>query len=131
MLFAFILSVISTRAKIIEFAKKLSLSQQSILDHTQEFIVSVTLEGKFKTINNVFQKFFQIPDDYSNLTFFEFINDDVQKSDLINIIQNPHNQTTLEKRIKMSKPDGTHTTLNWTIIFFDDEHQINLIGRFG
>jgi PAS domain-containing protein len=128
-LFGFVYTVIVNHAKLELFAFKVSQSQKSILDHTQELIVTLDYKSHFKVINNVFQNYFGVSENESNVKFTDLITDENECNNFEELLKTSMNEQTKAIDISMKHQNGQIIRVEWTIIFFKDDHQINLIGR--
>jgi PAS domain-containing protein len=128
-LFGFVRSVIINHSKLQNFARKVFSSEKSILDNTSELIISLDYNGELNLINKTFAGTFGVSEDADNITLSKYLMEEESKNEFNQILVNNSKESNKKYQVKMKDQDGNIILVDWTIIFFDDDRQINMIGR--
>jgi transcriptional regulator of aromatic amino acid metabolism len=128
-LFGFVRSVIINHSKLQNFARKVFSSEKSILDNTSELIISLDYNGELNLINKTFAGTFGVSEDADNITLSKYLMGEESKNEFNQILVNNSKESNKKYQVKMKDQDGNIILVDWTIIFFDDDRQINMIGR--
>lgn len=128
-LFVFVRSVIINHSKLETYARKVFRSEKSILDNTLELVISVDHNGQLNLINKSFISTFGIKDEDESITIDKYIVNSEDKI-MFNKLLEDHSKGIIKDNIlKMKNANGSEILVNWTIVFFEEDKQINLIGR--
>jgi len=128
-LFGFVISVITSRARAEDLAEKMTRSQRRIMDSSQDIIAVLGFEGTWKSMNPASLKIFEyVPEEMVGKNISDLIIHDSDKARFESIQHREDNDTD---RVDMQML--THTDkqrwINWSFTVSKEDALIYAIGR--
>lgn len=129
-LFGFVMSVITSRARAVDLAERITRDQRRIVDSSQDVIAMLDLNGTWKSMNPASFKIFGIDhnemiDTSINNLFF----DEVGYQFFNNLQSNPEAEFTERVDLQMKNTAGEMRWVNWSFTVSKVDHLIYSIGR--
>ncbi len=130
MLFGFILSVITSRARALDLAERITRDQRRIVDSSQDIIAMLDFDGLWKTMNPASINLFDLsPDQLIGNSIETLFNDDEGKNYFNNLKNNEQQEFTERIDLQMKSNDGTVKWINWSFTVSKSDKLIYSIGR--
>ncbi len=129
MLFAFLVSVITSRERAQEIADRLTLSQRRIFDTSNDIIGILDLEGVWKTVNNAITPILGVDSEVvigSHLS--KYYKHDLDRKELVATIAETKNETAFNQTALM-KVNDTEKWIGWNFSISKADSLIYAIGR--
>ncbi len=126
---AFILSIISSRARAVDLAERMTRSQRRILESSNDIIAVLTLQGVWKSMNLASKKIFGLsPQAMISKKFDEILvyKDEIDK--FYGIINQPQEEFT-ERIDTQVKSNGDIKWISWSLTVSKNDGFIYCIGR--
>lgn len=129
-LFGFILAIITSRARAVDLAERMTRSQRRILETTRDIIASMDFDGNWKSMNNASLYVFGYPEDEMiKINFYDLIIDDKDKEYLKSIISKSNeNEVSTKIEMQMKKADDTPIWMRWNLVISLIDKLIYAIG---
>ena len=129
-LFGFILSIITSRARAIDLAERMTRSQRRIMETTRDIIASMDFQGNWKTINNACSYIFGYgEDEFLKLNFFDLIVNEKDRENLRNLIKDVKiDEESIKVELQMKKFDNTPIWMRWSLVVSLNDRLIYAIG---
>lgn len=129
-LFGFILAIITSRARAVDLAERMTRSQRRILETTRDIIASMDFDGNWKSMNNASLYVFGYrEDEMIKINFYDLIIDDKDKEYLKNIISKSNeNEVSTKIEMQMKKADDTPIWMRWNLVISFIDKLIYAIG---
>jgi len=129
-LFGFILAIITSRARAVDLAERMTRSQRRIMETTRDLIASMDFKGNWKTINNAcFYIFGYSEEEFLKMNFFDLIINEKDKENLKNLISNVKtDEEPIKIDLQMKKFDGTSIWMRWNLVVSLTDKLIYAIG---
>jgi PAS domain S-box-containing protein len=130
LLFGFVLSVTTSRARAVDLADRMTRSQRRIVDSSQDIIAVLGMDGVWKSMNpaslNIFgyEPDVMIGDKIDKL----FINDK-DKSIFKELLENSQEEFTQRLDFRMKTKDEEFIWINWSFTISRQDNLIYCIGR--
>ena len=129
MLFAFLVSVITSRERAQEIADRLTLSQRRIFDTSNDIIGILDLEGVWKTVNNAITPILGIDSDNIIGTHIStYYKNEIDRKELVATIAETKNETAFNQTSQM-KVNETEKWIDWNFSISKADGLIYAIGR--
>jgi len=129
LLFGFVYSILTTKANLQKYTDKISLSLKSILEHTQDLVVTVDYSGNIIEGNKVFLHALKINhNEIETENIIALVDSEKNKFELSELLSNKSSSVPIEKSLYMRKKIGGDLLVNWTIISLDGERHFLMIG---
>lgn len=129
MLFAFLISVITSRERAQEIADRLTLSQRRIFDTSNDIIGILDLSGVWKTVNNAVSVILGVESDKMiDTNIANYYRNELAKNELIETIQKAGDDTAFNQTALM-KTDGNDKWVDWNLSISKSDGLIYAIGR--
>ena len=128
--FGFVLSVITSRARAVDLAERMTRSQRRIVESSKDIIAVLDFNGLWKSMNPASQSIFGIEsNNLINQNISALIFDEQDKNFLSTIIQNVRDEETERIDVKMKALNGDLKWLNWSLTISKTDGLIYAIGR--
>lgn len=129
-LFGFILAIITSRARAVDLAERMTRSQRRILETTRDIIASMDFDGNWKSMNNASLYVFGYPEDEMiKINFYDLIIDDKDKEYSKSIISKSNeNEVSTKIEMQMKKADDTPIWMRWNLVISLIDKLIYAIG---
>lgn len=128
--FGFVLSVITSRARAVDLAERMTRSQRRIVESSKDIIAVLDFNGNWKSMNPASQSIFGIDsNNLINQNINVLIYDDIDKNFLTKIVENVRDEETERIDIKMKSFNGEMKWLNWSLTISKTDGLIYAIGR--
>lgn len=129
-LFGFILSVITSRARALDLAERITRDQRRIVDSSQDIIAMLDFDGLWKTMNPASLKLFNLsPDELIGNSIDSLFNDEEGKNYFYSLKNNEQQEFTERVDLQMKSSDGTVKWINWSFTVSKQDKLIYSIGR--
>ncbi len=126
---AFILSIISSRARAIDLAERMTRSQRRILESSNDIIAVLTLDGIWKSMNPACKKIFGLsPQEMIGKKFDEILIYEDEKQNFYRIIDQPKEEYT-ERIDTQISVNGEIKWISWSLTVSKNDGYIYCIGR--
>lgn len=126
---AFILSIISSRARAVDLAERMTRSQRRILESSNDIIAVLTLDGVWKSMNPASKKIFGLsPQEMIGKKFDEILVYDEEIQNFYKIINQPKEEFT-ERIDTQVKANGEIKWISWSLTVSKNDGYIYCIGR--
>ncbi|MFA7326966.1 MAG: CHASE domain-containing protein [Candidatus Kapaibacterium sp.] len=129
MLFAFLVSVITSRERAQEIADRLTLSQRRIFDTSNDIIGILDLEGVWKTVNNAILPIMGIDSDVVIGTHLNtYYKNEIDRKELVATIAETQKETAFNQTALM-KVNEIEKWIDWNFSISKADGLIYAIGR--
>jgi len=129
MLFAFLVSVITSRERAQEIAERLTLSQRRIFDTSNDIIGILDLEGIWKTVNNAMTPILGVDSDVVIGTHLNsYYKNEIDRKELVATISETQKETAFNQTALM-KVNETEKWIDWNFSISKADGLIYAIGR--
>ncbi len=129
MLFAFLVSVITSRERAQEIADRLTLSQRRIFDTSNDIIGILDLEGVWKTVNNAITPILGLDSDVVIGTHIStYYKNELDRKELVATIAETKSETAFNQTAQM-KVNETEKWIGWNFSISKADGLIYAIGR--
>lgn len=129
MLFAFLISVITSRERAQEIADRLTLSQRRIFDTSNDIIGILDLEGTWKTVNNAITPILGVDSDVVIDSHLDtYYKNESDRNELKATILNTKEETAFNQTAIM-KVNTTEKWIDWNFSISKNDGLIYAIGR--
>lgn len=129
MLFAFLVSVITSRERAQEIADRLTLSQRRIFDTSNDIIGILDLEGIWKTVNNAITPILGIDSDVVIGTHLNtYYKNEIDRKELVATIAETQEETAFNQTSQM-KVNEIERWIDWNFSISKADGLIYAIGR--
>ncbi len=128
--FGFVLSVITSRARAVDLAERMTRSQRRIVESSKDIIAVLDFNGIWKSMNPASKFIFGIDaGDFINNNISSLIYEESEKNFLSRFIENVKDEATERIDIKMKAKTGELKWMNWSFTFSKKDGLIYAIGR--
>jgi PAS domain S-box-containing protein len=128
-LFGFVISVITSRARAEELAERMTRSQRRIMDSSQDIIAVLTYDGTWQSMNPASLKVFEyVPEEMVGKNIKNLIISESDKSHFDNI-QNREDNFTDRVDMLMKTHTEKEKWVNWSFTVSKEDKLIYAIGR--
>lgn len=128
--FGFLLSLITSKARAVELAERMTRSQRRILETSNDMIAILDFNGNWKSINPASQKILNYsPDELIDNSIEKLFVTDEQKNEFYKFIENADDESQNKTDIEMKSKDGEFKWINWNFTISKTDHLIYAIGR--
>ncbi len=128
-LFGFIISVITSRARALDLAERMTRSQRRIVDTSKDVISVFSFDGTWKSMNNASREIFgNDPNTMIGQNIKELFLEDFDYNSMIEMVNSSKEEETKRADYRMKKNTGAIVWVSWSFTF---SHQDNLIYSIG
>lgn len=128
-LFGFIISVITSRARALDLAERMTRSQRRIVDTSKDVISVFSFDGTWKSMNNASRELFgNDPNTMIGQNIKDLFLEDVDYNSMIAMVNSSKEEETKRADYRMKKSTGEVVWVSWSFTF---SHQDNLIYSIG
>lgn len=129
-LFGFIISVITSRARALDLAERMTRSQRRIVDTSKDIISVFDFSGVWKSMNNASIEIFGIqPSEFIGQNISEIFLLESDFKNLLEIIKGAKEEETIRSDYKMKNVKGELVWVSWSFTFSINDNLIYSIGR--
>lgn len=131
-LFAFIISVITSRQRALDLAEQMTRSQRRIVDSSQDIIAVLDISGNWKSMNRASEIVFNIgAEDLIETNISELFFDNEEEKKFYTFVEQATDDYTerIDLKMKMKGFSNSYKFLNWSLTVSLKENVIYAIGR--
>lgn len=131
-LFAFIISVITSRQRALDLADQMTKSQRRILESSQDIIAVLDFNGIWKSMNRASETIFNAgSDEMVETSINELFFDSDEEKKFYSLVENASDDYTerIDLKMKMKGFSKIYKFINWSFTVSTKENLIYAIGR--
>lgn len=129
-LFGFVISVITSRARALDLAERMTRSQRRIVDTSKDVISVFGFDGVWKSMNNASLEIFGYePNSMIGQNIKELFINDKDYNQLETMLANSKEEETKRTDFRMKKANGEVVWVSWSFTFSHNDKLIYSIGR--
>ncbi len=129
-LFAFVVSVITSRARAVDLAERITRDQRRIVEASQDIIAVLSTDGIWKSMNPASIKIFNLePNAFIGTDIKGLFFNDEGNIYFSNLINRSENEYTDRVDLQMKTNDGSVKWINWSFTLSKLDKLIYAIGR--
>ncbi|MCK5741287.1 MAG: CHASE domain-containing protein [Chlorobi bacterium] len=128
--FAFLMSVITSRTRAVELAEKITRSQRRIVDSSADIIATLDISGTWKTMNPASKTIFELePTDMIGTKIDDLFEDEEERAKFYKDMILKSDDHTERDTYQMRTAGNDLKWINWSFSISKAGHQIYCIGR--
>jgi PAS domain S-box-containing protein len=129
-LFLFLLSIMTSRARAVDIADRMTRSQRRIVDSSKDIIAVLDFEGNWKSMNNASLEIFGInANDLISSKINDLFLDSIEIEKFNTILKKNFDEWTEHIDLRMKNIDGDLRWISWNFTFSHHDSLIYCIGR--
>lgn len=130
LMFAFIISVLTSRARAEDIAERITRSQRRILEATKDIIGVIDFNGKWKTVNPAVESVFGYTiTEFIEKPFAELFFQEKDYNNLMNLINNSSDEHTEKIDVQMKNSKNELVWISWNLTISKTDGFVYAIGR--
>ena len=130
LLFGFIISVITSRARAEDIAERITRSQRRILEATKDIIGVLDFSGKWKTVNPAAEIVFGFPiNEFLEMPFENLFMQGKDFTQFMNLINNANDEHTEKIDLQMKNAKNELIWMSWNLTISKADGFVYAIGR--
>lgn len=128
--FGFLYSVLTSKARAIDLADRMTRSQRRIVDTSKDIIAVMDFDGKWRSMNAASKEVLGYDsEEMMNVNLFDMIINENDKRKIIKDIESATGEITERMDIKMKGKEGILKWVNWSFTFSHLDELVYAIGR--
>lgn len=130
LVFLFIFSITTSRARAIDMAERMTRSQRRILEASKDIIAVLDMSGNWKSINPAVEKIFNASiESLMGKNITELFSDKAEITKFNSIIADAKSEETVRADYEMHTADGETKWLSWSFTVSQNDGLVYAIGR--
>lgn len=130
LIFLFIFSITTSRARAIDLAERMTRSQRRILEASKDIIAVVDMNGNWKSINPAVEKIFNTTvESLIGKNISELFSDKTEVAKFNSLIAEAKSEETVRVDYEMHTADGETKWLSWSFTVSQNDGLVYAIGR--
>lgn len=129
-LFGFVMSVITSRARALDLAERMTRSQRRIVDSSKDVIAVLDFEGHWKSMNPASNEIFALsPDQLIGSKIDDLFNNPDDSKQFYSLAESYKDEFTERVDLQMKEASGKLKWINWSFTISKTDRLVYAIGR--